>query len=209
MARYLFLGAHPDDIEFGAGGTLAKAIRSNIECHALVLSNCNETLENPKLSSNVIVEESTRALKTLGLNINQVKFLDFKVRHFPEARQEILQTLIDLSRVHQFERVFVPSSFDIHQDHKVLQIEALRAFKFATILGYELPWNNLESKVNYFNVISNEDLQLKKSAVSEFYSQSDRFYAKSDRIEVTLKFRGLQINKEYAEGFEVVRWIES
>ena len=103
----------------------------------------------------------------------------------------------------------MPSSFDIHQDHKVLQVEAIRAFKFATILGYELPWNNLESKMSYYNVISNEDLQLKKTAISEFYSQSDRFYAKRDRVEVTLKFRGLQINKEYAEAFEVIRWIES
>jgi hypothetical protein len=76
------------------------------------------------------------------------------------------------------------------------------------VLGYELPWNNLESKLQFFNGVNDNQVQLKREALSEFNSQKGRFYSGPDKVETILKFRGLQANLDFAEAFEVLRWIE-
>jgi LmbE family N-acetylglucosaminyl deacetylase len=205
---FLFVGAHPDDIEFGAGATLAKAIRSNIDCHALVLSDCHESLGNTLLDPKTLVLESKSALAVLGLKPENMNFLEFPVRNFPEIRQYILQILIEKAKAHHYSRIYVPSSFDIHQDHHVVHVESLRAFKFSTILGYELPWNSFEGALRNFNVLDAEHVQLKKLALQKFDSQNRRFYSGPENVETALRFRGLQINAQFAEAFEVLRWIE-
>ena len=37
----------------------------------------------------------------------------------------------------------MPALVDLHQDHKTIAEEGLRAFKRTTVLAYEIPWNNL------------------------------------------------------------------
>jgi LmbE family N-acetylglucosaminyl deacetylase len=208
VEKYLFIGAHPDDIEFGAGASLAKSVRLNIDCHAIIFSNCSESLAADE-DRYTLVKESQKALAKLGVSADQISFLDFPVRKFPDSRQSILQSLVDVSRLNSFERVYLPSSFDVHQDHNVIHIEAIRAFKFSTILGYEMPWNHFSSALSFFEVLQEHDVNLKISSLSEFTSQKNRFYSSQDLISTTLKFRGMQINKDFAEAFEVIRWIEN
>lgn len=206
--KYLFIGAHPDDIEFGAGATIAKARAGNIDCHALVLSDCHESLKDSTKNAKAMVSESQSALKILGIDVNNTIFLDFPVRNFHKYRQEILQSLIDQARIQHYSRIYVPASFDVHQDHHVVFIESLRAFKFSTIMGYELPWNSFEGELRNFNCLDLRHVQLKKLALKEFHSQRSKFYSGDEKIELILKFRGLQINTKYAESFEILRWIE-
>jgi LmbE family N-acetylglucosaminyl deacetylase len=206
--KYLFVGAHPDDIELGAGATLAKAVRSGVECHALVMSDCFESLGKLIDEPKILTQESQRALTLLGVANQNITFLDFPVRNFPERRQEILQQLIEKSRLEKYSRVYVPASSDIHQDHNVVCVESMRAFKFCTILGYELPWNSFQSELRNYNSVDSSQVELKKAALREFQSQVDRFYFTEEKVEITLKYRGLQINSDYAEAFQVLRWIE-
>ncbi len=72
--------------------------------------------------------------------------------------------------------VFIPSSSDIHQDHGVIYTEALRAFKFATLYGYEMPWNNYSFKGNAFIRISATDLDKKIASLAAYQSQQHRTY---------------------------------
>jgi LmbE family N-acetylglucosaminyl deacetylase len=207
VSKYLFIGAHPDDIEFGAGATLAKAIRLGIECHTLVLSNCQESLPYESEIDTLILE-SMEALKLLGVHEGHMVWERFPVRKFEEFRSTILQFLIDKYRISHWDRVYIPSKNDVHQDHSVVSQETLRALKFSTILGYELPWNNFESDVSFYNSINPLDSQRKLAAISKFKSQKNRFYSSPEKIETVLNFRGLQINVTQAEAFEVLRWIE-
>ena len=206
MEKYLFIGAHPDDIEFGAGATMAKAIQNNISCEAVVFSNCKETLANEILSPDTLLIESRKAMSDLGLVPEKIQFFDFPVRSFPKYRQEILQKLIDLSRSTEFSRVFVPSTFDIHQDHQVVSTEALRSFKFTSLLGYELPWNNIHGSLRFCNVLNESHVTKKKEAISRFDSQAHRFYSDQASIEASLRFRGLEFGVKFAEAFELIRW---
>jgi LmbE family N-acetylglucosaminyl deacetylase len=199
--KYLFLGAHPDDIELGAGATIAKATSHGVTCFAGIFS----TFMDLQPSFNLI-EESLSALEILGIKRENTKFFDFPVRNFPDYRQQILQTMID-NYGDDFDSIFIPSSSDMHQDHAVISKEARRGLKFSSILGYELPWNILEDKKNVYNRITQEHLDLKISALKKFDSQREKFYMSPSATQVIASFRGLQIKSQYAEAFELFRGI--
>jgi LmbE family N-acetylglucosaminyl deacetylase len=101
----------------------------------------------------------------------------------------------------------MPNCNDIHQDHQTIYAEGLRAFKQTTILGYELPWNNLTFTTNTFIKLSEENVKTKIAALKEYKSQSSRTYLNDDFIHSLAKTRGVQIGSEYAEAFELIRWI--
>jgi LmbE family N-acetylglucosaminyl deacetylase len=208
--KYLFLGAHPDDIELGAGGTLAKSLANRIECHTAIFSDFqNLTAAGGNSHDSQVFQESIAAQLLLGMAQEDIHFYSFSVRSFENFRQEILQILIDKFLKNQYTHVFIPNTLDIHQDHKVISNEAIRAFKFCSVLGYELPWNNIESKVNLYNILNESHVTLKLSCLKMFKSQKDRFYFAEEKLTSIIKFRGLQIGAEAAEAFEVIRYVAS
>jgi LmbE family N-acetylglucosaminyl deacetylase len=101
--------------------------------------------------------------------------------------------------------VIIPSVNDLHQDHSTIANEAVRAFKFSNILSYEMPWNNLNFNTTFFSIVNLEDMETKIKALKSYQSQNHRPYANEDFIWSLGKVRGIQINSDYAEVFEVVR----
>jgi LmbE family N-acetylglucosaminyl deacetylase len=101
----------------------------------------------------------------------------------------------------------MPNVNDIHQDHQTIYAEGLRAFKQTTILGYELPWNNLIFTTNTFIKLDEANIKQKIAALNEYKSQSSRTYLNEDFIRSLARTRGVQIGTDYAEAFELVRWI--
>jgi LmbE family N-acetylglucosaminyl deacetylase len=118
-----------------------------------------------------------------------------------------LQTLFDLREKIKPDLVFMPSLNDIHQDHYVIANEGLRAFKFCSILAYEMPWNNLTFNTSSFVILNEEQISKKVSALKEYKSQEHRPYCNEEFIRSLARTRGVQINSKYAETFDVVRWI--
>ena len=104
--------------------------------------------------------------------------------------------------------MLIPSSYDIHQDHQVVHMEAVRAFKDISILGYELPWNNMKGQYNYFVELSEIHLENKTRAIESYKSQSERHYIKHKTFKNLAKLRGAQIKRQYAEAFEVIRFLD-
>jgi len=58
----------------------------------------------------------------------------------------------------------MPSSFDIHQDHAVINQESKRAFRDSCMLGYEFMWNNFSFDTTAFVIISEKHIQAKINA---------------------------------------------
>ncbi len=209
MRDFLFIGAHPDDIEFGCGGTIAKAVAEGVRCHTLVFSDCHQSLTVSQTNPKLVVNESIEALKLLGISTTEMSWFNFPVRNFHQHRSEILDILVKNYRETDWERIFVPNQFDIHQDHSVVTEEGMRAFKFFSIYGYELPWNNYQGEIKVFNSLNSEHVELKCQALAKFDTQAQRFYAEESKVKAVLSFRGLQINQPYAEGFELIRSIQA
>lgn len=96
----------------------------------------------------------------------------------------------------------------MHQDHQVVYIEALRAFKKTScILGYEHPWNNLTFQTILFVPLQKRHIERKIQALQRYKSQDFRKYMQKEFILSLAKVRGTQIETEFAEAFEVIRWI--
>ncbi len=206
MNKILILAPHTDDGELGCGATISKFIKQNKEVFYVAFSIAEESVPDgfPK---NILEEEVKNATRILSINSDHLIIKKYKVRYFPKYRQEILEDMVKLNREIQPDLVIMPSSYDIHQDHKTIYEEGLRAFKNTSILGYEFMWNNFSFGSTLLSVVSESDINLKILALDEYKSQSKKLYAKEKLIKGLANFRGLQINEEYAEAFEVIRWI--
>jgi len=202
--RVLVLAPHTDDGEFGCGGTIAKWTEEGHHVSYVAFS-CAEKSVPVDFSPDVLEKEVEQATTRLG--IQKLRVYHYEVRSFPEHRQEILERMIVLRGEIKPDTVLLPSTNDTHQDHEVISAEGFRAFKACTILGYELPWNNMEFRTTAFVPLSASNLLAKISALGHYKSQQHRPYASSSFIHSLASVRGTQIGVPMAEAFEVIRWV--
>jgi LmbE family N-acetylglucosaminyl deacetylase len=206
FSRVLVLSPHTDDGELGCGGTIAKFAERGREIFYVALSSCEKSVPK-EFPNDILKREVRRATRVLGIEEKNLLLYDFPVREFPDYRQDILETLIQLRERLKPEMVFVPSLKDLHQDHRTVSEEALRAFRQCTILGYEQPWNNITFNTSAFVSLKEEHVGRKIRALDCYESQKHRNYLTPEFITSLAKTRGTQIGEEYAEVFEVIRWV--
>lgn len=204
--RVLVLAPHPDDGEFSSGGTIKRFTDLRLEVHYAAFSPCIKSLP-AGLPEDTLWKELEAAAQILGIPKENITTYDFPVRDFPEHRQAILEELIKLKKRVQPDLVLLPNSLDIHQDHHTIYEEGLRAFKHTRMLGYELPWNNLNFTNNCHIRLEREHIQAKMDALKCYQSQNFRNYMDPEYFFGLAKTRGIQINSNYAEAFELIRWI--
>ncbi len=205
--RVIILAPHPDDGEFGAGGTINRYVREGHEVYYVVFSPCKASVPEG-LDENVLYKEVEAATAELGIQPANVIKLDYPVRKLQEHRQDILEALVSIRKEIAPDLVFIPNGTDVHQDHQCIHDEGIRAFKHSTILGYELPWNNLTVTTNYHVKLDDIDVKAKVDALGKYASQQFRNYTSEEFVFGLARLRGTQINEKYAEAFEVIRIIE-
>jgi LmbE family N-acetylglucosaminyl deacetylase len=204
--KVLVLAPHTDDGELGCGGTIAKLASEGAEIYYMVFSSCSRSLP-VGLAPDTLEKEVANATVILGIPNERLILLDYDVRTFNTYRQEILEDMIRFRNEHKPDLVFLPSKTDIHQDHEVISKEGIRAFKDINILGYEMPWNNLSFNTSCFSKLTEATIQKKIEALREYKSQNHRPYFNEVFIRSLAYTRGVQIGADYAEAFEVIRWI--
>ena len=202
----LVLAPHTDDGEFGCGATIAKFVQEGRRVIYAAFSAAEQSVL-PHLPSDILRTEVREATSLLGIKHEDCLILDFEVRRFPENRQSILDQMIKLQSTYNPDLLLLPSSHDTHQDHQTISQEGFRAFKKTTMLGYEVPWNNLEFRTNCFISFSEDLLKKKIAALNVYESQKHRSYANAEFIRSLAVTRGVQIGKSFAECFEVIRWV--
>jgi len=205
-SKILILAPHTDDGEFGCGGTIAKFISEGHEVFYAAFSACQQSVL-PEFPSDILITEVKAATSILGIKPENLILFDYDVRTFGYHRQEILDDLINLRSSINPDLVFIPAINDVHQDHQTIAVEGLRAFKFSSILSYELPWNNFSFTTSSFIHLGEEYIKTKVDALQAYQSQAHRSYSDEDFIRSLARTRGVQIGSRYAEAFEIVRWI--
>jgi len=101
--------------------------------------------------------------------------------------------------------VFIPMSCDFHQDHQTIAQESIRAFKYSTLLGYEIVWNNQNPTLNVFIDLDKSDVESKEKALLQYKSQSNRPFYGAGVLKALAQVRGVQTGVKFAEAFEAIR----
>jgi LmbE family N-acetylglucosaminyl deacetylase len=201
--KLLFLGAHPDDIELGCGALLSNLGRkSDVLCVTL-----SDNQKNPALRT--LVEEHYRSMAILGIDRGQIVLGPFETRNFPRDRQEILEYLFDLNRTYRPDIVFVHTESDIHQDHSVTTVEALRAFRGTTVLGFDVLRSSYGFFPNFLVEVTEADVEKKVQCLLAYGTYCDKYYFSEDVVRSTLIRHGALAERPFAEGFDILRIIGS
>ncbi|MAG24578.1 LmbE family protein [Candidatus Pacearchaeota archaeon] len=201
--KILCISPHPDDIEFGCGGTVHKLIQKGCDITFFAMSNCENSLVHN--TNKDLMKELNASCAVLG--VEKIKTFDFSVRNLWRNQTEICNLFYNTNNTLNPDIVFCPASSDIHQDHKIIYECASRIFKMKTLLGYELPWNCFKFKPDLYVVLDEENVQKKTESISKYKTQKSKIYSSPEYTQGTLKFRGHQIGEEYAEAFEVIRMV--
>ena len=193
----LVISPHPDDGLFGCGGTIRKLKEQGSTINYAILSWKGQGFDR---------HEIVKSLREIG--VDRIFRFDFPVRELPNHRNEIRDKLIEIREEIKPDLVFVHNSFDKHQDHEIVSREGYRAFREGNLLGYMLPWNLKDSRVDLFYELTKEHIDKKIKALGVLESQSWREYYKPEKILAGAVISGLCRRKDYAESFEVLNIIE-
>jgi len=193
--KYLFVGAHIDDLELCAGGYVARCLDYGHEVSILVLSH--------EYNGVSLMHEWLESMKVLKPDFCEIK--DFNTRNFNLYRQQILDLLFTKKG---YDYVITHSANDFHQDHQVVGEESIRAFKHTNLLTYTGVWNSRGHKQNYFVELTEAHVQKKIQALACYYSQDSKPYLNSNFIKGNLITNGVIAGTKYAEAFEVINFLE-
>ena len=200
----LVFGAHPDDIEIGMGGTVAKLSGMGYNVNLVVATLPNFVKTDTKEQRRM---EAVMSAKVMGSN--QPEFLDLSADEIIFGRKFV--TLIDkIIHKHKPEAVFTQWIGDSHQDHQALTRAVISASRdLNNLFMYEttIPGGITETAFRpqlYIDI--SETIDAKKNALNCFDSQKIRCGDLwIDAIVGRSMYRGYQINTKHAEAFEVVK----
>ncbi len=195
----LCIGAHPDDIELGCGALIADIVdQTNVVCVTL-----SDNKKNPLLKD--LVKEHDNSMSILGVKPENAILHDFTTRRFQAARQEILEVMVGLKKRYHPEVVLVHTARDIHQDHKTITEEALRAFRGTTVLGFDVLRSSYGFFPDFLIEVSEEAVKTKIRALKAYKTYSDKYYFDESIIHATAIRHGALAERPFAEGFDILR----
>ena len=200
----LVFGAHPDDLEIGMGGTIAKLSSKGYDVLPIIATLPNFVKADTKEGRR---SESILSAKVMGCK--PPIFLDLSPEEMVFGRK--LVTMIDsIVSKYKPDSVFTQWYGDSHQDHQALTKSVISACRDQNnIFMYEttIPGGITEKSFRpqlFVNIT--ETIEIKKNALECFQSQFIRcgdIWVPS--ILGRCSFRGYQINSKYAEAFEVIK----
>ncbi len=197
--RALVVGAHPDDIEIGAAGTVARLARGGADVVAVVSSD-----EADSDVAELRRAETRAGLGALGISPGDVKFLGLPDRSIEaDAGASRLQDLIDDLR-------FVPdvvvthSLQDDHVDHRnVSSMVAMVCKSRVPILGMTVVNSARNTFDPTFFVDTTEHRSARIAALLAHPSQSARGRIRTHEITELERANAVIAGGDFAEAFEV------
>ncbi|MFX1444618.1 MAG: PIG-L deacetylase family protein [Promethearchaeota archaeon] len=210
----LFIGAHPDDIELGCAGTICYFTEKNYDVYCYHLTNGEYTDVNGNVVRNFdeICETTRKSFGILGVKEENIYYTNIPATELQVDKK----TISDLQKFiinHNIKTIFThPNPDTYHQDHRAAHnISMASARRFVkNIFLFEIMFNFASGLMipNYYIDISNF-IEKKKEALRIHQPEYEK-YGKEKWIESNVslaKFRGMQVETEYAEAFYVMRYV--
>jgi len=197
----LAVGAHPDDIELGCGGTLFRAVQAGSHVIALYMTKGGKSTD-----SQVRTRESSEAMKVLG--VKDIFFENFPDTEIPESF-EAVNCLEQYAIKYRPDIVLTHSVNDTHQDHRRVGWLAMASFRnIPKILAFETPRVRPATFLPTYFVNITGCVNKKWEALKCHVSQNEKRYLAYESTVNLAFFRGSQVGVQAAEAFEVVKYVE-
>jgi LmbE family N-acetylglucosaminyl deacetylase len=197
VKQLLCIGAHPDDIELGAGGTIMRLIEQNpgLSIRWVVLTGAD-------------TERAEEARKSAALFMAGAENADIEIHGFRDARlpwegDKVKQVFEDLKRDFSPDLILTHHNDDRHQDHGLVSELTWNTWRDHTILEYEiLKWDGDFGRPNVFVQLP-ESLSKQKvrNIVDSYASQKTRSWFNAENFVAIMRLRGVESNVEFAEAF--------
>lgn len=193
----LALGAHPDDIEIGAGGLLHGLAQGYLRVRYVVLTGTAERKQEARTAAHAFLP---------GADVT-IELHDLPDGRFPAEWGTVKQVLEEISRTCKPDLVLAPSPDDAHQDHRVLGELVPTVFRDQLFLAYEIPkWDGDMGRPSVYVPLSAPLARRKVELLRKcFPSQAHRDWWDDEVFLGLARLRGMECRAPYAEAFRCTK----
>ncbi|MCX7927451.1 MAG: PIG-L family deacetylase [Candidatus Omnitrophica bacterium] len=196
----LAIGPHPDDIEFGCGGTLIKYVQAGHQVYLLVLTDGAFGGD-----AHIRKQEQEDAAEFLGAK--ELFWGEFRDTELTCNRQVILKIDEVIHKVNP-DVVFVNFWADVHQDHRAAAQAAISASRYIKeVLFFEVPTTQHFEPDVFVDIgdVLSKKLELLQKHASQVHRTKVADLSILESAQACATFRGFQGRVKFAEGFKAVR----
>jgi LmbE family N-acetylglucosaminyl deacetylase len=190
----LCIGAHPDDIEIGCGGTLlALGAARPISAHCVVLTSTAERRAEAEEAAASFLPGST------------IDVFDLPDGRLPAHWSTVKNQLESVATSVTPHVIFAPRRDDAHQDHRLVAELATTVWRDSLVLHYEIPkWDGDFGQVTHYVPVPADLARRKVEQLDKSYpSQVVRDWWDEETFLGLMRLRGVECRNRYAEGFVV------
>lgn len=188
----LVIGAHPDDIEIGCGGTLlVLSQRPLTTVRGVVMTGSEERRAEARAALSAFAPGST------------IEVSDFRDGRLPADWDAVKDVLHDVAGRTDPGLVLCPRVDDAHQDHRLIGEMAATVWRNALVLHYEIPkWDADLTPPTHYVPLTPEQAHRKVELLDRSYpSQHDRDWWDEELFLGLMRLRGVECRAPYAEAF--------
>jgi len=191
----LAIGAHPDDIEIGAGGTLLSLAESQpgLRAHYVVLTGT---------ADRQLEAQSAAAAFLPSADLN-VRLFNLPEGRLPGVWSQVKDSLEQVAQTCAPDVIFAPATYDAHQDHRTISEIVPTVFRDQLHLAYEIPkWDGDFGRPSMYFPLSVDIAQRKVELLQKCYpSQRNRDWWDEAVFLGLARLRGMECRATYAEAF--------
>ena len=199
-AAVLAIGAHPDDVEVGAGGTLLGHVAQGHEVSILVLTG-GEIGGMPGERA----KEAARAAELMGVRLFHVNLADSSVGEGGATIGEITRVIEEIEP----DTIYTHSGHDLNEDHRnVHHATTVAAQRVPRLFCYQAPSSTVEFHPIRFTPVD-EFMDRKLAVIRSYTSQvKQRRYLDAEMLRATSRYWSRYGHSRFVEPFEVTRDVE-
>jgi LmbE family N-acetylglucosaminyl deacetylase len=193
----LAIGAHPDDIEIGAGGLLLELAQRPLLVRYVVLTGTAERQQEARTAAQAFMP---------GADLT-VELHDLPEGRFPAEWNSVKEVLESVAQTCSPDLIIAPSSEDAHQDHRVIGELVPTVFRDQLYLAYEIPkWDGDMSRPWVYVPLSATTARRKVELLHKcFPSQIHRDWWDDEVFLGLARLRGMECRAPYAEAFRCAK----
>ena len=195
----LTIGAHPDDIEIGAGGMLLSLAESQPglrACYTVLTGTADRQQE---------ARNAARAfLPAADLTTHLYRLPEGRL---PAAWGQAKDALEEVAQSCSPDLIIAPSGDDAHQDHRTIGEIVPTVFRDSLYLAYEIPkWDGDLGRPSMYFPLSADIAQRKVQLLHKcFPSQRGRHWWDDEVFLGIARLRGIECRAPYAEAFSCAK----